>query len=221
MKRKRPEPELAVVLKRQEWEMMLEGECVLRCVLTWPECTGTWRGLEAIRRYYDHVTDVWRMRWERELYLRACLDLADRRAQGRPFRAWQAELVTQVTYQESGIFSLWQEGRERWGYEKPLSLRHGDTWSLAEGVPRTLASFYPKKRRWKRSLLEQVERQARQRIDGGESLLDADCTRLLRREFNAENFYLTGEGVQVFFPMYTLAPGGEGVPVFSVSLPER
>ena len=97
----------------------------------------------------------------------ACLDLADRRAQGRPFRVWRAELATQVTLQEDGLLSLWQEGRESRGYDRPLILRRGDTWSLAEGAPRTLASFYPKQRRWKKRLLEQVERQARERLDEG------------------------------------------------------
>lgn len=216
MKKEHPEPELTVEVKRQEWEMALEGEEVLRCVITWPECAGTWNGLGAVNHFYQHVTQCWRRRWERELYCLACLDLADRRSCGRPFRVWQAELVTQITFQENGLLSLWQEGWEHRGYDRPMVLRRGDTWSLADGAPRTLASFYPRERRWKKRLLKQVEEQAGQRLDGGESLLDGDCVQRLRQEFDPENFYLTGEGVQVFFPLYSLAPGAEGIPVFSV-----
>ena len=221
MKQKRPEPELSVEQKREEWEMTLEGECVLRCALTWPELAGTWKGVEAVNRYYRRAAQVWRRRWERELYCRACLDLADRRVQGRPFRVWQAELVTCITLQEGALLSLWQEGREHWGYDRPLFLRRGDTWSLTVGAPRTLGSFYPKKRRWKRQVLAQGEEQMRARLEGGESLLDPDCVQRLRRVFDPENYYLTGEGVQVFFPMYTMASGVEGIPAFSVALPER
>ncbi len=216
MKQECPEPELTVERKRQEWEMTLEGECVLTCVLTWPELTGTWKGIGAVNRYYSRVMETWRRRWEWELYCMACLDLADRRSQGRPFRVWQAELETQITFQENGLLSLWQEGREHRGYDRPLIVRRGDTWSLAEGVPLTLASFFPKQRWWKRQVLEQVKEQAEERLAGGESLLDADCIRRLRREFDSENFYLTREGVQVFFPLYSLAPGAEGIPAFSV-----
>ena len=219
MKGTKPRPELAVEVKCREWELTLEGESVLRCVLTWPECTGTWRGLDAVRRYYSHVLAVWSNRWEKELYVHACLDLADRRAAGRPFRKWQAELVTQITLQEDGLLSLWQEGRESRGYERPLLLRRGDTWSLAEGVPRTLASFFSGDRRWKRKVLARVAEQAGQRLEGGETLLDRDCVSRLRREFDQENYWLTPEGVQLFFPMYTLAAGGEGIPVFTVALP--
>lgn len=216
MKKGRKEPKLTIELKRQEWEMTLEQEPVLRCVLTRPELTGTWKGIEGINRYYIHAADVWRRRWEREVYCSACLDLADRRGRGRPFRVWQAELETQITLQEEGLLSLWQEGREQCGYDRPLLLRRGDTWSLADGAPRTLASFYPRERNWKKRLMGQMEEQVRERLAGGESLLDADCVKRLRREFDRENFYLTGDGMQVFFPLYTLASGAEGLPVFAV-----
>ena len=64
MKKKRPEPELSMEQKREEWEMELEGECVLRCVLTLPELAGTWKGVEAVNRYYRRAAQVWRKRWE-------------------------------------------------------------------------------------------------------------------------------------------------------------
>ena len=221
MKKKLAEPELTVKVNRREWEMTLEGEAVLRCVLTWPECVGTWRGLKDINRYYDRVLRVWQKRWEREVYIRACLDLADRRAQRRPFKVWCARLDTHITLQEGGLLSLWQEGTEHWGFDRPVAVRRGDTWSLSEGAPRTLASFFSGQRGWKRRLLGQVERQVEERLAGGESLLDPDCVHRLRREFDPDNFYLTGDGVQVFFPLYALAPGGEGVPAFSVELPQE
>ncbi|MBE6972851.1 MAG: DUF3298 domain-containing protein [Ruminococcaceae bacterium] len=216
MKKARKEPELTVELKRQEWEMALEGECVLHCVLTWPELTGTWKGIGAINRYYIHAAEIWRRRWERELFCMACLDLADRRAQGRPFRVWKAELETQITLQENGLLSLWQEGRECRGYDQTQILRRGDTWSLSDGAPRTLASFFVKERHWKKRLIQQVEKQMGERLNSGESLLDEDCVKRLKREFDRENFYLTADGIQLFFPLYALAPGAEGIPVFAI-----
>ena len=41
-------------------------------------------------------------------------------------------------------------------------------------------------------------------------------SRALRRRFNPENFYLTGDGLAVFYPMYALAPASAGIPVFTV-----
>ena len=215
MRKAKEPPQLTVELKREEWERTLQGEVVLRCVLTWPECTGTWRGLERIGRYYRRAAEEWRRRWEREVYLRACLDLADRRAQSKPFKVWTARLDTCITRQGDGLLSLWQEGTEVWGYDRPLVLRRGDTWSLAEGAPRTLRSFLSG-RGWKKRVLSQVEQAVQERLSSGETLLDPDCARRLKREFDPERYYLTQEGAEVFYPMYVLAPGGEGVPAFPI-----
>ena len=218
MKKKQAEPELAVEVKRREWEMKLEGEPVLHCVLTWPELTGTWKGIGAINRYYNRVIQIWKQRWEREVYLRACLDLADRRAQGRPFRSWQVQLTTQITRQEGDILSLIQDGTEQGGYDRPVTVRRGDTWSLTQGVPRTLASFFYKERRWKKRVLEQVAEQITHCLAEGESLLDPDCLQRLRSAFDPAHFCLTEAGAQVFFPMYLLGSSAEGIPTFDITL---
>ncbi len=218
MKKKQIEPELTVEVKEQVWNMTLEGEPVLHCVLTWPELKGTWKGINAINRYYSRVVQIWQRRWEREVYLRACLDLADRRAKGRPFQLWQAQLTTQITRQEGELLSLIQDGTEQAGYDRPVTVRRGDTWSLDQGAPRTLGSFFPKERRWKKRVLEQVAEQITHRLAGGESLLDPDCLHKLRSTFDPARFSLNGEGAQVFFPMYMLGPSAEGIPTFDIAL---
>ena len=210
--------ELRAEVKRENWELTLQGEPVMSCTLTWPELAGGGKGTNAINRYYHHVVGIWKSRWEREVFLRACLDLADRRAVSRPFKPWQVQLETHITLQTDQLLSLWQEGTEQQGFERPLSQRRGDTWSLADGAPRTLASFFEKERRWKKSVLQQVEQQVRSKLEQGETLLDPDCTRLLKKEFDLQRFYLDPEGVQVFYPMYVLGPGAEGIPVFSIPL---
>ncbi|MBO5340058.1 MAG: DUF3298 domain-containing protein [Oscillospiraceae bacterium] len=215
---KKPHQDLSVQVKREDWELTLQGEPVLSCTLTWPELAGGGKGTAAINRYYRHAAGMWRSRWEREVFLHACLDLADRRARSRPFKPWQVQLTTHITLRTDELLSLWQEGTEQQGFERPLSLRRGDTWSVADGAPRTLASFFPGERRWKKRMLEQLERQARHRLEQGESLLDPDCPQRLKGAFDPQRFYLSAEGIQVFYPMYVLGPGAEGIPVFSIPL---
>ena len=57
-------------------------------------------------------------------------------------------------------------------------------------------------------------------MDSGCSLFDPDWPRLLRRSFDPERFYLTPEGIAVFFPLYAIAPYAEGIPVFLIPYPE-
>ena len=218
MKRGGADPQLTVEIKKQEWELTLEGEPVLCCLMTRPECGGTWRGLEAINRYYARVAQVWQERWKREVYVRACLDLADRRAQGKPFHPWQASLTTQITYQSDGLLSLFQDGTEQAGHDRPVTARRGDTWSLETGAPLSLGWFLGKTRRWKGRVRKQMEEQAAQRLASGESLLDTDCRDKMRALFDVRRFYRTEQGIRMFFPMYALGPSVEGIPVFDIPL---
>lgn len=216
MKKNRVTPAWTVEVKREQGEFTLQGECVLCWELTWPECSGGGHGVKNVAAYYRRHTELWCSRWKRELYTLACLDLAQRRAEGKPFRPWQVRLTTCITRQEDGLLSLWQEAVERWGFERPLVHRMGDTWSLPDGVPRSLAAFFPGQKRWKKSVLAKVERQVEERLNSGLSLLDSDCAARLKKEFDPRRFYVTEQGIEVFYPLYVLGAGAEGIPVFSV-----
>ena len=218
MKGKRTPPELTVEVGSRAWDYTLQGEPVLRCELSWPELTGTWRGVASIARYYRRVVREWEGRWQRELYLYACLDFADRQAAGKPFRVWTARLTTCITRQEGGVLSLWQEGEEQRGFERPEVVRRGDSWSLDSGTPLSLRQVCLGKRGWRRRLLKQVRQQVRQRLEGGASLLDEDCHRKVKRHFDPDRFYLTQEGITLFYPMYQLGAGAEGTPQFPVTV---
>ena len=216
MKGKKRTPELTVEVAERTWEYTLQGEPVLHCELSWPEVRGTWKGVAPISRYYRRVVKEWERRWQRELYLEACLDFADRQAAGKPFRVWTARLTTCVTRQEGGVLSLWQEGEEQRGFERPERICRGDSWSLVSGTPLSLRAVCGGTRGWKKRLLGQVQEQVRQRLDSGTSLLDEDCVRKVRKHFDPNRCYLTQEGIEVFYPLYRMGAGAEGTPRFEV-----
>lgn len=173
-----------------------------------------------IERYFAEVAQQWKARWETVLFPRACQALADAREAGSSFIPWKAELDYTVTLWRSPLLSLRLDAAESGGTPRPLHIRAGETWDCACGYPRTLRSFFPAKdHRWRRELMNALYSQATERLNSGESLLDPDCAQIMGRAFAPERFYLTEEGLSIFYPLYVLGPYAEGIPVFTVSLP--
>ena len=134
----------------------------------------------------------------------------------QPIPKFRAELTYRVTYNEGGLWSLYTQSREQGPGGQTALLRRGDTWDLASGYPVALSALFPRRSGWRRRLLEAVEAEAAQRTAAGVSQYHEGVRRRLRQYFNPQNFYLTGEGLAVFYPMYAIAPAMEGIPVFTI-----
>ncbi len=205
-----------------EWRQVLEweGEPVLSLWLQYPKLPEDTPGLRRVNRYYQRLARQWRTRWEGPLCLQARACAQAMRERSRPFQPWEARLTYQITCQTEDLLSLSVDAYEYAGGAHGLTTRRGDTWDLPAGLPRTLASFFPPRRPWRRLVLEQVERDIRRRLSSGESWFEPDWQRLIVREFDPERFYCTPEGPVVFYPLYSVAPYAEGIPVFPITPPE-
>ena len=108
------------------------------------------------------------------------------------------------------------QSRESGPGGRTVLLRRGDTWDLASGYPVALSAFFPRRSGWKRRLLDAAEAEIQQQEQAGAARYHEGIRRLLRRHFNPQNYYLTPEGLAIFYPMYAIAPAAEGIPVFTV-----
>ena len=169
-----------------------------------------------IRRYYQLQCRSFLRYCEAYLLPLAAEEYRTALAASQPLPHLRAELAYQVTYNEGGLWSLYTQSREQGPGGQASLLRRGDTWDLASGYPVALSSLFSRRSGWKRRLLEAAEAEARQREEAGVSRYHEGVRRLLRRHFNSQNFYLTTEGLVVFYPMYAIAPAMEGIPTFLV-----
>lgn len=206
----------------KNWTRVLkqDGKPVLSFSILRPAFPETGK-TERVERYFARLAEQWERRWTDVLFPRACRAAADAVSSSRPFDPWQAKLTYTVTLWEPPLLSLRLDAEEQTGGSRPLLVCQGETWDLGSGYPRPLRSFFPaRSRRWRKELLAALARQAQERLASGESLLDPDCPTLLARTFDPECFYLTGEGLAVFYPLYLLGPFAEGISVFHVPLGE-
>lgn len=198
-----------------EKTLLWEGEPVLCYTVELPEIPEEGRH-KPISAYYQKLGEAWCTRWEGELFQKAIVALTLARENSRPFDPWKAELIATVTYHQGALWSLLLDVTERTDTARPYLLRQGDTWDLKAGVPRKLESFFMDSPKWKQEILTEIKRQAGVRVRSGESLLDSDAPERVEKEFDISRFYLTEEGVVLFYPIDVLGPYGEGIPVFLV-----
>lgn len=196
-------------------EKMLQwnGEPILYYSLELPEIPKEGRSRK-VSAYYRRMGNEWTLRWEGELFQRAVSALVAARERSKPFEPWNAELSSTVTYYNESLWSLHVSVTETTHTERPYRYLQGDTWNLRTGAPLTLASFFEDCPGWRREMFEEIKRQTQERIRSKESLLDPDAGERLEREFDPSRFYLTEEGLMVFYPMETLGSSGEGFPSF-------
>ena len=208
--------EVEILWQEEKRRLTLEGEPVLEYTLAWPEVRGGGLGGRWINRYYTRLAQAWRLRWQREVYWKACLELAACRAVSRPFTPWQGRLGGEVALLEGGLLSLRLEGEETRGGGRSGRVRWGDVWKVQEGAPCSLKEIVGGGRGWRKGLVNEVLRQGRGRRKVGDFFLDGDWEKGARTYLPYQDFCLTPEGVELAYPQCTIAPAAEGTPVFVI-----
>lgn len=201
--------------KETTWNETLdwEGEPVLSLSMALPVPVEEGSADRRIARFYRRFGALWKARWTDVLHPRACAALAQARETSRPFQPWEAALTYRITYEGGGLSSLCLDVTERRGAARPLTVRAAETWSRRSGTPLPLSRFLPSPH-WRRLAVEEVQRQALDRLQEGESLFYEDVEARAAAHFDPRRYYLTEEGLLVFYPMWSLGSPAEGIPVF-------
>lgn len=215
------EREVQVLWERVDRALTLEGEPVLEYALSWPRIEGAGLGGRWISRYYRRLAERWQRRWEREVYWTACLELAARREEARPFTPWTGELLGETALLRDGVLSLRFSGSEVRGDGRPARVRWGDVWTVREGTPRSLRSLFAGEKGWKGRLWQGLVRQGEERRQAGDCFLDGDWRQKAKKARPLRDWCLTEEGVEVSLPQCAASPAAEGCPVFTVARKEK
>ena len=213
--------EVQVVWREERRSLTLEGEPVLEYALCWPQVEQAGLGGKWISGYYARMARRWRRRWEREVYWLACLELAARREEAKPFAPWSGELRGETVLLRDGVLSLRFFGSEVRGDGRPARVRWGDVWNLREGAPKPLRALFEQKRGWKNRLWRRLLQQGEERRQAGDCFLDGDWRQKAKKARPLRDWCLTEEGVEVSLPQCAAAPAAEGCPAFLLPLEEE
>lgn len=212
MDKRLQEMECRVLTAEREWTV--DGIPVLRATVSLPrpgEEAG--RAARRIRRFYQLQARSYLRYCENWLFPRAAAEYRHALEVSGPLPCCTAALTYRITCCQEGLWSLHTDSRECLG-GRPEVLRRGDTWDLATGYPLPLTAFFPRREPVRRTLLALAEEEIARQEAAGIARYHDKWRQKLRRSFNRENFFLTPEGLAVFWQMYAIAPAAEGIPTF-------
>jgi hypothetical protein len=197
-----------VCWKQEELTKKLCGEQVLEISLSWPELSK--KTLVGANRYYFRLRNGWKRQWERDVYISACIDLAEKRAQSRPFKPWKVSLKGRVMLEHEDMLSIAMEARELHGDGRTLVCAWGDTWRVKDGMPVELKELLPKSRQWKKQMKQSVLTALEGCVQRG-IYLDGMTMSTWKKCIQPGKFAITEEHILLFVPQCTIAPAVEGV----------
>ena len=203
------------------WERTFfwEEEPVLLCSLTLPVFDRpSTRAGRRVSNYYVHLSRWLRSLWEQQVFPAACAALQSARDASLPFHPFRETVTFQVTRNGGGWFSLYWDSAWYTGGAHGMTARWGDTWDLTTGCPMSLSDFFPPRAEVKKLLPALAEQQAAAAMAAGTSLYDPNYAELLRKQFDCKRFYIDDHTLFFFYPLCSVAPYAEGVPVFSVPM---
>lgn len=130
---------------------------------------------------------------------------------------YEAMVTYKVTYNANGIVSLYFDRYLFTGGAHGTTKRYSDTWDLKTGRRLKLKDFYPAGTDYKALLLAEISCQ----ISRAPDQFFEYYRKLLQESFNASDFYMTDEGIVIYFQQYDIAPYASGIPQFLIPFGQK
>lgn len=139
-------------------------------------------------------------------------------ANGYPIMVYEIDLVYTVTYNENCIVSLYYDEYQFTGGAHGNTIRTSQTWDLNTGNMLDLCYFFPNNPNYIVYILQNINTQMKEQIDSGQNYYFDNYCELVLETFKQENYYLTNEGIVIYFQQYDIAPYSSGILEFLIKI---
>ncbi|HWT77020.1 MAG TPA: DUF3298 and DUF4163 domain-containing protein [Mobilitalea sp.] len=150
------------------------------------------------------------------LYQMAMVDYEYSVANNYPIHQYEAIVNYTVTYNENCLLSLYFDQYEYTGGAHGLTVRYSDTWNLPQSKRVDLNEMFPNRSNYREYVIWIINRQIEQQIAKEGNIYFENYTQLVNENFKVNNFYLTKDGVVIYFQQYDIAPYSTGIPTFII-----
>ncbi len=213
-------PEYPVIVREKviQQNMYYKDQSIVKYTIKYPQFIST-----HYQVFLDKLNSFYRTRalmYERSnimnLYQMAMVDYEYSIANDFPVRQSEAYVDFEVTYNQNCAISIYFDQYEYAGGAHGLTIRSSDTWNIKRSKKIELSDLYPQRNKLKDYLAGIIISQIDAGYEPGNSIYFEDYAKLVNENLKINNFYLTPEGVVIYFQQYDIAPYSSGIPTFVI-----
>ncbi|WMJ77428.1 MULTISPECIES: DUF3298 and DUF4163 domain-containing protein [unclassified Sedimentibacter] len=160
------------------------------------------------------------MRYAGYLYKQAVNFYHDSKKNDFPFHTYEAYMEYTVTYNENCFLSMYYDKYEFTGGAHGNTVRSSHTWELCSSMLIELCNLFRPGTDYKYFLTDKIIAQAGQNLRQNPGIYFGEYESLIVKNFNENSFYLTPEGLTLYYQQYDIAPYSTGIVQFTIPYSE-
>ena len=133
---------------------------------------------------------------------------------GRPVSVFEIHMDYQVTFNQDCALSLYFDQYEYTGGSYGRTNRFSNSWDIQEGKPIYFRDLLNEMPDYKEYVLEWVKNQIESQLNRSEYYVYYSYA--ISEKFSENNFYLTPEGIAIYFQERAIAPHASGLLIFTI-----
>lgn len=169
--------------------------------------------VQCINQFYREKVIAYQLYFETKLFRQAMEQYQNAIENKYPVMKFEAFVVYTVTYNENCTISVYCDSYEFTGGAHGNTLRFSETWNLNCGKQTKLCELFASPN-YKCDIIKMINCQIAEQIKNGTNQYFENYSELVAQNFNEDNFYLTPQGVVIYFQEYDIAPHSSGLPTF-------
>jgi len=204
--------------KQLQQDMSYKNNIILKYTINYPRFISGifYNMISKLNNLYRTQALMYQKNNVMNLYQMAMAEYEYSVAHGYPVREFEAYVNYEVPYNLNCALSLYFEQYEYSGGAHGLTVRNSDTWDLKRSRRMDLSDFYPNNSNYKDELINNIIAQIDSQIADGSGMYFENYKQLVSDTFKPNSFFLTPEGLAIYFQQYDIAPYASGLPTFIV-----
>ncbi len=132
-----------------------------------------------------------------------------------PFRVYEYYIDFEIAYSENCTLSLYYDTYTYTGGAHGSTIKKSNTWNLDLGKEMSLEDYIVDSVNYKEFVIDGVINMIEATKGTSQYVYFDEYEKLVKDTFDDDNFYLTQEGLNIYFQQYDIAPYSSGIPTFT------